>query len=134
MTLKKRLSALVSAIMEEAQKNESFRANVERALGINASPGGPQPQAGTEGAMGQRKGRRTPAVLDPVELARQGGEIALRDKISTLTLDQLRDIVAQYGMDPGKLVMKWKDVNRVIERIVELALARSTKGDAFRND
>lgn len=131
MTLKQRLSALFSVITEEAEKNESFRVNIERALGIDASPGGPQPGAG--GAAKQRGGRRTPAVLDPVELARQG-EDALRAKISVLTLDQLRDIVAQYGMDPGKLVMKWKDVNRVMDRIVELALARSTKGDAFRND
>jgi hypothetical protein len=131
MTLKQRLSALVSAITEEAEKNEAFRANIEGALGINALPSGPQAGAGK--AAKQRGGRRTPAVLDPVDLARQG-EDALRAKISVLTLDQLRDIVAQYGMDPGKLVMKWKDVNRVMDRIVELALARSTKGDAFRND
>jgi hypothetical protein len=131
MTIKQRLSNLVSVIIEETGKNESFRTNIERALGINASHGVPQPQAG--GTIRQKKGRRTPAVLDPVELARQG-EGALREKISVLTLDQLRDIVAQYGMDPGKLVMKWKDVNRVMDRIVELALARSTKGDAFRND
>ena len=51
-----------------------------------------------------------------------------------LTLDQLRDIVAQYGMDPSKLVMKWKDPERVMDQIVELALTRSIKGDAFRND
>jgi hypothetical protein len=129
MTIKQKLSALVSAIVEETGKNESFRANVEHALGINASRGVPRVGETTR----QRRGRRTPAVLDPVELARQG-EGALREKISMLTLDQLRDIVAQYGMDPGKLVMKWKDVNRVMDRIVELALARSTKGDAFRND
>jgi hypothetical protein len=37
-------------------------------------------------------------------------------------------------MDPGKLVMKWKDASRIIDRIIELSLARSTKGDAFRED
>ncbi|HEV7681917.1 MAG TPA: hypothetical protein VGO68_07340 [Pyrinomonadaceae bacterium] len=130
MNLKKTLTALVAVIAEEAAKNESFRESVERALGINALSGVPQARTG---ANKKRGGRRTPAVLDPVDLARQG-EGALRAKISTLTLDQLRDIVAQYGMDPGKLVMKWKDVNRVMDRIVELALARATKGDAFRSD
>lgn len=132
MTLKQRLSALVSAIVEETQKNEAFRENVEHALGINASTCASQPWL--EGKTRQKKGRRTLALLDPVELVRQGGEGELRAKISALNLDQLRDIVAQYGMDPGKLVMKWKDNNRVIDRIVELSLARSTKGDAFRND
>jgi hypothetical protein len=131
MTLKKRLSALVSVIIEESKKNESFRANVEHALGINVSPIVPKSRAGE--TTEKRGGRRTLAVLDPVELARQG-EGALRAKLSRLTLEQLRDVVAQYGMDPGKLVMKWKDINRVIDRIVELALARATKGDAFRSD
>jgi hypothetical protein len=130
MNLKKTLSALVSVITEEAEKSDAFRTKVEHALNINASAG--VLPAGT--GIGKRKGgRRTPAVLDPVELARQG-EIALRAQISTLTLDQLRDIVAQYGMDPGKLVMKWKDPNRIMDRIVELALDRATKGDAFRSD
>ena len=68
-----------------------------------------------------------------VEIVRQGEDI-LRTKISVLNLDQLRDIVAQYGMDPGKLVMKWKDPKRIMDRIVEIALTRSTKGDAFRSD
>jgi hypothetical protein len=67
-----------------------------------------------------------------VEVARQGDEV-LREKLRALTLDQLRDIVAEYGMDSGRLVMKWKDIDRVTERIVELALARAIKGDAFRS-
>jgi len=131
MTIKKRLSTLVSVIMEESEKNASFRANIERALGINASLDVTRPR--TERLTRRKGGRRTPALLDPVELARQG-ESELRVKLITLTLDQLRDIVAQYGMDPGRLVMKWKNVNRVIDRIVELALSRATKGDAFRTD
>jgi hypothetical protein len=130
MNLKKRLSAFLLVIVKEAEKNESFRENVEHALGINVAPGATQQRAET---IRKRGGRRTPAVLDPVELARQGEGI-LRAKLNTLNLEQLRDVVAQYGMDPGKLVMKWKDINRVIDRIVELALARSTKGDAFRNE
>ncbi|WP_162527293.1 hypothetical protein [Sphingomonas solaris] len=48
--------------------------------------------------------------------------------------EQLLDIVAEFGMDPGKLVMKWKDRDRVADRIVETAIARATKGDAFRSE
>jgi hypothetical protein len=131
MTLKQRLSSLISVILDEAKTNESFRTNIEHALGIDTPTSVPKARA--EGKTKQRKGRRALAVLDPVELARLG-EGVLRSEISKLTLDQLRDIVAQYGLDPGKLVMKWKDTTRVMDRIVELALARSTKGDAFRND
>jgi hypothetical protein len=62
------------------------------------------------------------------------GEDVLRKRLSLLELEQLKDVVAEYGMDAGKLVMKWKDTMRIIDRIVELSLARSTKGDAFRAD
>jgi hypothetical protein len=55
--------------------------------------------------------RRTPAVLDPIDAARQGEE-ALRQRLAALSLEQLKDVVADYGMDPGKLVMKWKTPQR----------------------
>ncbi|MBV9302154.1 MAG: hypothetical protein JOY62_08470 [Acidobacteriaceae bacterium] len=127
MTVKKALSGLVAAIVEEADRNEPFRTSIERALSIAAVsvPATPPPR--------KKSGRRAPAVLDPIELARQSEDV-LRKQLRPLTLDQLRDIVAEHGMDAGKLVMKWKDAGRVIERIVELSLARATKGDAFRND
>ena len=44
------------------------------------------------------------------------------------TLEELKEVVADYGMDPGKLVMKWKNVDRIVDRIVELSLARAQKG------
>jgi hypothetical protein len=49
-----------------------------------------------------------------------------------LSLEQLRDIVAEFGMDPGKLVLKWKSPQKVIDRIVEISMPRAQKGDAFR--
>jgi hypothetical protein len=133
MNLKKTLSALVTVITDEAAKNDDFKVSLERALGVGtiATSAG-QVQVSVKKKT-RRGGRRTPAVLDPVELARRG-EGVLRPEISKLDLEQLRDIVAQYGMDPGKLVMKWKDSKRVIDKIVELATARATKGDAFRGD
>ncbi len=130
MNLRKTLSALVTVITDEAARNESFRASLERALAAN--PGQvDRVQSPAPASKARKGGRRTPAVLDPVEVAKQG-EGALRTQLTILNLEQLRDIVAQYGMDPGKLVMKWKDTQRVVDRIVELALARATKGDAFR--
>jgi len=132
MNLKRVLSALVSAITEEANRNQAFKASLERALNINYRATGVRQVPGVTQTP-RKGGRRTPAVLDPVELARQGEDV-LRARLGTLNFEQLRDIVAQYAMDPGKLVMKWKDTNRVMNRIVELALARATKGDAFRGN
>ena len=79
----------------------------------------------------RRGHRRAPAVLDPVALAAEG-ESLLRKELSALSLDELKDIVAEHGMDPGKLVMKWKTPEKIIDKIVELSLSRARKGDAFR--
>ncbi len=122
MTLKKVLSDFVRVIVEEAERNPEFAGRVEEALGIKEKP---KKQPAARGAN-----RRAPAVLDPIEVAREGEQV-LRVKLGTLTLDQLKDIVADYGMDPGKLVMKWKGADRVVERIVEVSLGRVKKGEGF---
>ena len=142
MTLKDQLVALALIIADEAEHNSNFRRRLEEAL----SPRQPELPIVREVKVHDRKprdersstglrkgGRRTPAVLDPVALARQNEEV-LRQALSALDIEQLKDVVAQYGMDPGKLVMKWKDTARITDRIVEMSMARSTKGDSFRAD
>jgi len=62
----------------------------------------------------------------------QEGEGELRRRLADLELEQLRDIIAEHGMDNDRLAMKWKDVNRVIDRIVSRVVDRAAKGDAFR--
>lgn len=131
MNLRKTLAALVDVIVQEASKNDPFRHRLEVVLGREAAPS--QTSVEEETYVRRKGGRRTSAILDPVEIARRS-ESELRERLLMLDIEQLRDIVAQYGMDPGKLVMKWKDANRVAERILELAMARSRKGDAFRSD
>jgi len=128
MSLRRKLVAFIEVVAAEADRNEAFRSQLQTALGLV-----PAEKIGSaESPATHRKGgRRAPAVLDPVEIARQG-ENVLREQLSKLDLEQLRNIVAQYGMDSGKLVMKWKDVDRVVNRIIELAVARAKKGEAFR--
>ena len=133
MTLKRTLGALVNVIFDEAARNPEFGGRIEAALGIAKPALSPAAKPSTTKPQNEKRkgGRRAAAVLDPIDLARHG-EGELRDKLGALDLEKLLDVVAQYGMDPGKLVMKWKDRERVIDRIVEVALGRATKGDAFR--
>jgi hypothetical protein len=70
--------------------------------------------------------------LDPFALYANGGEDGLRTRLEALDLEQLRDIIAEHGMDHDRLAMKWKDQARVVERIVERVGTRSAKGSAFR--
>jgi hypothetical protein len=126
-------------VADEAEHNPEFRRRLEEALRLSsdrieerfARPGVSRPSAFRE-ADGRPKNRRSAAVLNPIEVASEGEE-QLRKRLAALTLDQLRDVVADYGMDPGRLVMKWKSAERVVNRIVELSMSRARKGDAFRS-
>jgi hypothetical protein len=134
VTLKKKLAALLREVIAEADTNPAFRDRLARALASDVKPTKAAKASSRESATPQHKrpsNRRTPAVIDPVQLARDG-EPALRDALAGLDIEQLRDVVADYGMDPGKLVMKWRDAERVIDRIVEVARGRAQKGSAFR--
>lgn len=126
MTLETRLAALFDAILEETRRNPRFAEKLAAALeDLKAAAGDVDtPRKG-------KGGRRAPAVFDPVAMYQEGDEV-LRQRLAPLELEQLRDIVAEYGMDPGKLVMKWKTKERVIEHIIETATTRARKGEAFR--
>lgn len=129
-SLKTRLTKLAAAIAEQASRDPEFAVKLEDILG-NGGVAKPKNGAGTRGS--RKGGRRTQALIDPVAVALSGPE-ELQNALSRLDLGQLLDIVAEYGMDPGKLVMKWKDRDRVVDRIVEVSISRATKGDAFRSE
>jgi len=130
MTTHNRLAHVFRVILDEAAQNPAFASRLEEIL---ATPKSARPTRSTTSAVAQqtRRGRRSPAVLDPINTFREGEDV-LRDRLSKLNLEQLQDIIAEYSMNPDKLAMKWKSPNRLIERIVELARGRATKGDAFR--
>src|SRR5262245_28599939 len=136
MDLRKTLSNLVRVIADEAERSPEFRGKVLGALGYaeGVSPITQDRKRRLAPASGVRpKNRRAPSVLDPIEVAASGEEI-LRTRLAALSLDQLQDIVSDYGMDPGRLVAKWKTPERIIGRIVEIAMVRAQKGDAFRSE
>lgn len=54
-------------------------------------------------------------------------------RLGELDVEALKDIVAEHGMDPGKLVLKWKIKERILEHIISTVQARSKKGDALRS-
>ena len=130
MRIRRKLLALARTVADEAERNPEFAAKLETELGLAM---GPPDGEGTKGGA-RRRGRRASAAFDPVATLRAEGEEGLRSRLSRLDLEKLRDMVAQYGMDPGKLVMKWKNKDRVVDRIMEMSASRAQKGDAFRED
>ena len=135
MSLRNTLNRLMRVVIEEAERNPDFEAALNDALGSTPSKRKPSKTEALDhvedGEAKRGKNRRAPAALDPVQVVRDG-EPVLRIALEKLSLEQLRDIVAEYGMDPGRLVMKWNTSERVIDRIVEMSIARAHKGSAFR--
>jgi len=114
----KKLRELFGIIADEANTNPDFAAKLARVFGNETTARG--------------RGRRSPAIIDPIALYQSETEEGLRLKLKELTLEQLRDIVSEYGMDKSQLVMKWTKAQRIVDHIVATAATRARKGDAFR--
>ncbi|GAH95753.1 unnamed protein product [marine sediment metagenome] len=53
-------------------------------------------------------------------------------KMTELNIEELKDIIAEQGMDRSKLAMKWKNKERLVSLIITTVESRVHKGDAFR--
>jgi hypothetical protein len=142
-TLAATLSRLTAAVADAAARDRELAASLHQALSVtqNSSVGestGRRRAGGRAGGRGstatgvRRPGRRAPGPLDPFEVYAERGEDGLRAALRELELEQLRDIVAEHGMDHDRLAMKWKDPARVIDRVMDKVAARTAKGSAFR--
>lgn len=125
--IKKNMKALFDLIVDEAEKNEKFAESLSKIFSDETS------KKRTKDNIGEKRAtnRRDKAVLDPIKLAEDGELTA--DMLSSLTEKELKDIVADYGMDPSKLAMKWRDKERLIQMILDTSFRRASKGDAFRS-
>ncbi|MEV8082199.1 hypothetical protein [Pseudarthrobacter oxydans] len=116
------LSSLITAIANEAARTPRFANSLQTSLSASLA----------ELPRARRTGRRAPGVIDPFAIYLDTDEKGLRACLADLDLEQLRDIVAEHGMDHDRLAMKWKDHQRVINRIVDKVISRTSKGSAFR--
>lgn len=78
-----------------------------------------------------RPHRRKPGAFDPMVVYRENSD-KLKSRLMELNIEELKDIIAEQGMDRSKLAMKWKTKERLINLIVTTVENRVHKGDAFR--
>jgi hypothetical protein len=121
------LARVLGVVATEAARTSRLAKALTKAL---ADP--EPPTASRPSERPRRPSRRTPGVIDPFTVFAESGETGLRLRLKELTLEQLRDIISEHGMDHDRLAMKWKDPQRVIDRIVERVGSRVAKGSAFR--
>jgi hypothetical protein len=124
----RRIAAVLQVIADHARRDPHFLAELERALRMRDRTYGV-----TSPARGERPHRRAPAVIDPFEVLHADGADGLRERLNSLSLDQLRDIVAEYRIEPYTLAMKWKTPGRIADLIVSTIDQRSRKGEVFRS-
>ncbi|MFH8794391.1 hypothetical protein [Streptomyces sp. NPDC017941] len=121
------LARVLGVVASEAARTTRFARSLSRAL----AP--PEPHTASRPVeRPRRSSRRASGVIDPFAVFAEAGEVGLRARLGELILEQLRDIIAEHGMDHDRLAMKWKDPQRVIDRIVERVESRTEKGAAFR--
>lgn len=122
------LSRMVQTVADEAVRTPRFATALGEALALGevqtVTPN-PVPARGHATA-------RSEGVLDPFAVFEVSGDAGLRAQLKTLTVEQLKDIVAEHSMNYDKAAMRWKSVPRLVDRIVERVQSRATKGDVLR--
>ncbi|EPO5341455.1 hypothetical protein ACUB1R_001588 [Klebsiella oxytoca] len=120
MSIQKKMTLLFKAIVDEMYENKEFARRIEDIFGND-----------TELSPRKKSVRRNKAIIDPIEIYRQSNKQNLEVELSKLDIEQLKDIVAEYGMDSQKLIMKWKQKEKIENKIVEITQSRAEKGTAF---
>lgn len=120
-----RLRAFIEVIVEEARTNPRLAQRLRHVLGETTDEA-------YESQTIARPHRRTPPAVDPFILYEQG-EDHLRHALGDLNLDQLKDVVAGYGMDRARLALRWRKPDRLVDLVVETVKTRSHKGEVFRD-
>lgn len=126
------LSRLFNVLLEEVRRNPRLAAGVAEVFAPSSDAGDSLIRGSGEPRLPQssRRHRRDAAVLDPLALY-QSGEGVLRERLSALDVDQLKDIIAEHGMDTRKLAMKWKSTDRLVDLIATTVRDRLAKGSVF---
>lgn len=122
--------------LEETIKILNFINNNEQllnyiCLNINISISDNSENARMEKVITQRLKDNVDIKVNPVEIFRQKGEHELKNILSKIDINGLKDIARQYTPDARGYVYKWNDTVKIIDYIIERAGSLSEKGSVF---
>ncbi len=127
MDMDKLIKEFYEVIIEESKKNKEFSNRLQKVLLDNVK---------TEKNKGKTKGKKNllsekDILINPYELLLEGKEV-LVNKLKEVELQDLKNIVNYYSMDPSKSFKRWRKRERFINLILEVSALRTNKGNAFR--
>lgn len=126
MTANQAVRKIIEEVLFELERNPDLADRLRLVLNPKRSSKATSPE-------GRRPRRRAPSAFDPFAVYEEGGESSLHNRLRELDLERLKDMVADHGMDPMKLAMKWRTQDRLVDLIVRTVHDRARKGDAFRS-
>lgn len=127
LTLREHLLADKGSTLDKYQQDSEFAQQIDTLFQILS-----EPDAKGSSPSQKRRSRRNPGILNPLDLYHQGGVEGLRQQLKTLNVEQLKDIIAEQGLDSSRRAMTWKKPERLIELIVQRVKNRDRQGNAFR--
>ena len=119
MDIDKQLSKFFKVIQDEVRTNQEFAQKIEKIF--------------SDSEVTKNVRKRKASVLNPESVLLEHGEDYLEYQLKLLELEELRDIISEFGMDPSKRAIKWKTKDKVIDHIIDVSRNRSSKGNAFRS-
>ncbi|AZZ81229.1 hypothetical protein [Gordonia alkanivorans] len=131
------IAGLVTVIIAEAERSSRFASALTgvvdalRPVDI-ALDGAPVEAPRKRAAAPKKQVTRQPGAFDPFVVYREGGGQELSARLGELTLDQLRDIIAEQELDTRKETSRKRKPEVLVSWIVERVEASENKGSVFR--
>ncbi len=108
-------------IQDEMTENEEFAKKIEKIL-IPEMSAAEKPK---------KKSKRNPAKIHPIRLWEEGEE-KLRAELAKLDVEELKDVIVEYGWNERGL-MNIKKREKLEAVILERTKSTATRGNAFLN-
>lgn len=113
------------------RKNEYNRAYRARK---RAERGGSKAAAPKEESKAQETPKVTKAEdVSPITMFKDLGEAKYRETIEQLSVDELKKVIKNNGLDTANRTRSIKDKNKLVDYIVRRTRERASFGDVFRN-
>ena len=133
------LTKLFQVVAEEAARTPRFAKALATAFTVGTSGSGELvAEVATTKAPARKRAsvakkvERQPGLFDPFVVLRDHGEDVLTEKLGELTLDQLRDIIAEQEIDTRREMGRKRSPDVIAAWTVDRVKALASKGSVFR--